>query len=146
MIVVGVDGSSDAERAVGWALNEARLCGDTVLLVHAWQYPAIAVTTYAGEPLPVFGHDEIEKVASELLAKARDHASTREPSVDVQTRLVEGHPGAALVDASGDARLLVVGSRGRGGFKGMLMGSVSTSCVHHARCPVVVVPPVAAHG
>ena len=79
-------------------------------------------------------------------AKARDHARAREPSVDVETRLVEGHPGAVLVDVSRDARLLVVGSRGRGGFKDLLMGSVSTSCVHHAQCPVVVVPPVATHG
>jgi len=146
VIVVGVDGSSDATRAVGWALDEARRWGDSVLLVYAWQYPAIAVTTYAGDPLPVFGHEEIEKIAAEILAKARDDARAREPSVDVQTRLVEGHPGAVLVDASAGARLLVVGSRGLGGFKGMLMGSVSSSCTHHARCPVVVVPPVAAHG
>jgi len=146
VIVVGVDGSSDAARAVGWAVNEARLCGDRVLLVYAWQYPAIALTTYAGDPLPVFGHDEIGRLAAELLAKAQNEARACEPSVDVQTRLVEGHPGEVLVDASADARLLVVGSRGRGGFKGMLMGSVSSSCTHHARCPVVVVPPVAAHG
>ena len=69
VIVVGVDGSSDAERAVGWALNEAHLCGDRVLLVHVWQYPAIAVTTYSGDPLPVFGHEEIQKLAAELLGQ-----------------------------------------------------------------------------
>ena len=74
VIVVGVDGSSDAARAVGWALDEARRRGDSVLLVYAWQYPAIAVTTYAGDPLPVFGHEEIEKIATEILANARDDA------------------------------------------------------------------------
>jgi len=145
VIVVGVDGSTDAERAAGWAVDEAKVHGDTVLLVHVWQYPAIAVAKYAGDPLPIFGHEELQKLGAEVLADARDHARNREPSVGVETRLIEGHPAAALVDASGQARLLVIGSRGLGGFKGMLMGSVSSSCARHARCPVVIVPPVAVH-
>ena len=145
MIVVGVDGSPDADRAVNWALDEARAHGDTVVLVHVWQYPSVRVTTYGADRLPVFGREELEKLAHELLAEVADDATKRSPGVDVETRLVEGHPGAALVAASGDARLLVVGSRGLGGFAGMLMGSVSTSCAHHASCPVVIVPPVPRH-
>lgn len=143
-IVVGVDGSTGAGRAVGWALDEARIRGDRVLLVHAWQFPAVGVTTYAGDPLPVFGRDDIEKLAAAVLAEATDAAKAAQPGIDVEARLVEGHPGAVLVEVSADARLLVVGSRGLGGFKGLLMGSVSSSCSHHARCPVVIVPPARA--
>jgi nucleotide-binding universal stress UspA family protein len=140
VIAVGVDGSAESERAVEWALDEARTHGDTLLLVHAWQFPAVGVTTYAGDPLPVFGHGDIEKLAAGVLADVAQAARERQAGVSVDTRLVEGHPGAALVDASDGARLLVVGSRGLGGFKGMLMGSVSSACAHHARCPVVIVP------
>jgi nucleotide-binding universal stress UspA family protein len=141
VIVVGVDDSRGGEQAVEWALDEASAHGDTVMLVHVWQFPAVAWTKYGGDALPVFGHDEIEKLAADVLARAADNARRRAPSVDIETSLLEGHPGAALVDASGGSRLLVVGSRGQGGFKGMLMGSVSSSCAHHARCPVVIVPP-----
>ena len=140
IIVVGVDGSPDAQRATDWALDEARVHGDTVRLVNAWQFPSVGIARVAGETLPVFGRQDIEKLAAELLDKAAENASQQPSDVAVETRLVEGHPGAALVEASSDARLLVVGSRGLGGFKGMLMGSVSSSCAHHAHCPVVIVP------
>ncbi len=141
VVVVGIDGSNHAERALDWALVEARVHGDKLLLVHAWQFPAVAMTSFAGDPLPVFGHDDLQKLAVEVLTRAAANARRQEPGVDVDTRLIEGHPGAALVEASKGARLLVVGSRGLGGFTGMLMGSVSSSCAHHAHCPVVVVPP-----
>ena len=140
VIVVGVDGSPDAQRATDWALDEARVHGDTVRLVNAWQFPSVGIARVAGGPLPVFGRQDIEKLVAEVLDKAAETARQQEPGVEVETRLVEGHPGAALVEASSDARLLVVGSRGLGGFKGVLMGSVSSSCAHHAHCPVVVVP------
>lgn len=140
VIVVGVDGSVEAEAAVRWALDEARLRGDKVVLVHAWEFPGVALTTYAGESLPVFGRDDLETLAADLLARVREAVEGWGSGVEVETRLVEGHPGAALADASRDARMLVVGSRGLGGFKGLLLGSVSTSCAHHARCPVVIVP------
>jgi nucleotide-binding universal stress UspA family protein len=139
-IVVGVDGSPQSERAVDWALEESRTHGDDIVLVHAWQFPAVAVTGYSGAALPVFGVDDIKKLAEELLEKVADGVRKRAPDVHVDTRLVEGHPGAALVKASHGARLLVVGTRGLGGFRGLLMGSVSTSCAHHARCPLVIVP------
>jgi nucleotide-binding universal stress UspA family protein len=141
MIVVGVDGSDDAQRAIAWAVAEARVHGDMVLLVHAWQFPAVALTRYAGDPLPVFGRDDIEHLAKDLLARAAESATKLDPAVKLETRLVQGHPGAVLIDASRGARLLVVGSRGLGGFTGMVMGSVSGSCAHHAHCPVVIMRP-----
>jgi nucleotide-binding universal stress UspA family protein len=135
-----VDGSAQAQHATRWALDEARAHGDTVELVHAWQYPSVGMASYGGDRVPIFGRQELEKLAADMLATAAERARKSAPSVDVQTRLVEGHPGAALVKASKGARLLVVGSRGLGGFKGMLMGSISASCAHHAPCPVVIVP------
>lgn len=139
-VVVGVDGSHEADRAIDWALEESRVHGDDVVLVHAWQYPGLALTGYAGATLPVFGAGDIMKLADELLARCTREATRRAPDVHIEARLVEGHPAAALVAASKDARLLVVGTRGLGGFKEMLMGSVSSACAHHAHCPVVIVP------
>jgi nucleotide-binding universal stress UspA family protein len=139
VIVVGVDGSAAAERAIEWALEEARVYGDEVLLVHAWQYPVVAMTAFHSQAWPALEHGEVEGVARHALDAVTETARKRAPEVRVDSRLVEGHPGEVLVDASGAARLLVVGSRGLGGFAGMLLGSVSSSCVHHGRCPVVVV-------
>lgn len=139
-IVVGVDGSHQAEKAIDWALKESRLHGDDVILVHAWHYPALALTGYAGTTLPVVGAEDIKKLAEEFLATLTEGVMGRAPGVHVDARLVEGHPAAVLVEASESARLLVVGTRGLGGFKGMLMGSVSTACAHHTRCPLVIVP------
>ena len=140
VIVVGVDGSAASKTAVAWAIDEAAAHGDRVELVHAWEYPAVLTMSYAGPVLPVFGRDEVEKLSGDLLAVAAAEAAKRAPSVIITTRLVEGHAGNVLAEASRGARLLVVGTRGLGGFKGMLMGSVSTSCAHHARCPLVIVP------
>jgi nucleotide-binding universal stress UspA family protein len=122
-------------------LDEARAHGDALVLVHAWEYPAIMTISYGGPTLPVFGRDDVERLSRALLERAADEARAQAPTLAVSARLVEGHAGDALVEASRDVRLLVVGSRGLGGFKGLLMGSVSTSCAHHARCPVVIVPP-----
>jgi nucleotide-binding universal stress UspA family protein len=142
-IVVGVDESSHAERATDWALEEARCHIYKVLLVDAWQYPSLGVASFAGDPLPVFGRDELQKLAAEVLSHAATRARERDPTVELETRLVEGHPGASPLEASDRARLLVVGSRGLGGFWGALLGSVSSACAHRARSPVVVVPSVA---
>src|SRR5579864_4210419 len=107
-MVVGVDGSEDADRAVDWAMGEASVHRDKVLLVHAWQFPAIGVTAYAGEALPVFGRDDLEQLAEEVLAKAAARAMSLDPGIDVDTRLIQGHPGESLAEASREARLLVV--------------------------------------
>src|SRR5581483_4233263 len=115
-----------------WALAEAGAQGDKVRLVHTWQFPAVGLSHFGGEPVPVFGYADIEKLADEVLTQAADFASAHAPDVPIDTLLVEGHPAGALVDAARDARLLVVGSRGLGGITGMLLGSVSSSCAHHA--------------
>ena len=141
VIVVGVDGSPQSTRAVDWALREAAAQGDEVTLVHAWEFPAILTMTYGGDTIPVFTRDDVERLSDRLLAKAAAAARERAPGVTVSTQLMQGHPADVLVKASEKARLLVVGSRGLGGFRGMVMGSVSASCAHHVRCPLVIVPP-----
>jgi nucleotide-binding universal stress UspA family protein len=112
VIAVGVDGSAGAERAITSALHEARLHGDRALLVHAGQFPAMGMTTYAGDPLPVFGRHDIKTLAADVLEAASAHAKGRDPGVEVDSVLVEGHPAGGLIKASRGARLLVVGSRG----------------------------------
>lgn len=140
-VVVGIDSSNGSERALEWALKEAGVHGDRLLLLHAWQFPAVGVSNYAGDPLPVFGHDDVERLAGDVLNSAAKTAARLGPDVQVELKLVQGHPAAALVNASRQARLLVIGSRGLGGFRGMLMGSVSSASAHHSHCPVVIVPP-----
>jgi nucleotide-binding universal stress UspA family protein len=129
-IVVGVDGSIDGHRALAWALDEAVRRIAELLVVHAWEYPS---ATYVFPPGPQ------EEGAREVLAKSIEGLDA--PSVHIRTRLVEGRPVTALVRESLDADMLVVGSRGRSGVAAVVLGSVSTGCIHHAACPVVVVPP-----
>jgi nucleotide-binding universal stress UspA family protein len=138
-IVVGIDGSAQAERAVDWALEECRVHGEELVLVHVWQFPPVGLIPSPGDT-PPDSFQDFTDLAGELLARVTDDVKRRASDVAVTSRVVEGHPAAALVDASSGARLLVLGSRGLGGFKGMLMGSVSTACAQHARCPVVIVP------
>jgi nucleotide-binding universal stress UspA family protein len=135
-VVVGVDGSEAARAAVDWALEEARLREAPVDVVHAWQPPYM--NTY---PFIVDFHSaEFERNAQNLLydtVGAID--STGIPAVEPV--LVCDSPARALLDTAKGADLLVVGCRGRGGFAGMLLGSVSQKVLHHAPCPVVVIPP-----
>jgi nucleotide-binding universal stress UspA family protein len=133
LIVVGVDGSPDARRALDWALSEARLRGGRCLLVHAYEFGIVAPVPFAA---PEYEYIRaVEETLDEELAFARGSG------VPVEGRTVLGGAAKALIDASQDADLLVVGSRGKGGFRGALLGSVSTACVHHAACPIVVIPP-----
>jgi nucleotide-binding universal stress UspA family protein len=126
-IVVGVDGSTAGQRALAWALDEASQRAAELVVVHAWEYP----TAFAF-------HLDGEQSGREVLTKALAGLDTR--GVDVRPQLVEGHPVTALVRESLDADMLVVGSRGRSGISAAILGSVSTGCVHHAACPVVVIP------
>lgn len=134
-IVVGVDGSEGSRSALRWAVGQAGLTGDTVEAVIAWQYPA----AYGWAPVYP-EHDALpaltKKFLSETVAKTLgDHAG-----VDITLTESEGQSAQVLLDAACGADLLVVGSRGRGGFAALVLGSVSQHCVQHPPCPVVVIP------
>lgn len=139
VIVVGVDHSPGAKAALVFAEEEARLRGSTLRAVHAWQYGYIGYTGLEGS-MPVLGGDIRELHAA---AEAALDASVREAlpdsKVKIEQRAVQGLAAGVLVDESRDADLLVVGSRGHGGFAQLLLGSVSQQCAHHAECPVVIV-------
>jgi nucleotide-binding universal stress UspA family protein len=146
-IVVGTDGSPGAQQAVGWALGEARLRKAPLHVVHAWMVPLVDALPDPWLLTVPIGHtqDELEErvaqAARELLEGVVAEAKVAAPELDIVGELAEMRPAEALLGAAWDADLLVVGSRGRGGFAGLLLGSVSAQCVHHAPCPVVVVPP-----
>ncbi|WP_030270368.1 universal stress protein [Streptomyces sp. NRRL B-24484] len=133
-IVAGVDGSPAAEEALRWAVGQARLAGGTVDAVIAWEYPA----TY-GWPAPILEDVDFADDARRCLAEAVGRAT--DDGGPVRRIVVQGHPAAALPDAADGADLLVVGNRGHGAFTEALLGSVGQHCVHHGRCPVVVVRP-----
>lgn len=146
-IVVGVDGSPGGLEALRWALTEARLRGTAVQVVHAWMVPLIdalpepwAIGSPPLGPSDDEVHEHLEAAARSVLDASLAEARSADPGVEVRGELVEARPAAALLAAAEDADLLVVGSRGRGGFAGLLLGSVSAQCVHHAPCPVMVVP------
>ncbi|HUY52642.1 MAG TPA: universal stress protein [Streptosporangiaceae bacterium] len=139
-IVVGVDGSQHSQRSLEWAMKEAALrqVPLTVLAVHPI---AMSTWTHAGISYPADKADEGRAlaVAQESADKAASQVGgERPPSVTV--RAVSGSPAEELINASHDADMLVVGSRGSGGFSRLLMGSVSSQVTHHASCPVVVIP------
>jgi nucleotide-binding universal stress UspA family protein len=142
VIVVGVDNSDGAKAALRFALEEARLRRASLRAVHAWRFASIgAPGVEAGAP-PLFG---VELADLQRSVEASFEASLREAipdpgGIDVERRIVEGTAAAALVEESRGADLLVVGSRGLGGFRGLLLGSVGQQVAHHAACPVVIVP------
>ena len=137
-IVVGVDGSVAAVRALDWAVEHANN-GDTIRLVNAWNLHAVGA--FEAPYVPV---TDFETQANELVRKMSDGAAEKAAEagkdIKLESSVNHGHPGQVLIDASNDADLLVVGSRGHGGFTGLLLGSVSTYVVHHTGSPVVVVP------
>ncbi|MGZ4353927.1 MAG: universal stress protein [Gaiellaceae bacterium] len=136
-IVVGVDGSASSVAAPRWAVAEARLRCAKVRVVHAWHLPLLpGGEALSGDPQCVHGrrHDA-ERVLTRVLAHVRLEAE----GIELETVAVEGRPASALVREAEDADLLVVGSRGHGGFSGLLLGSVSHQCAHLSRCPVAIV-------
>lgn len=136
-IVVGVDTSEGARRALEWAIDEARLRGATVEAVHVWQLPVFAATPLGAFPIDT---GDFEADAQELFDEVVDSVEARAADVKVQRTFVAGHPASKLVELAAGADLLVVGTRGHGGFAGLLLGSTSHQVTHHAPCPVVVVP------
>jgi nucleotide-binding universal stress UspA family protein len=140
-IVVGVDDSSNARRALGWALEEAALLGVELDVVHVYSLPVILMP--APVAAPTIDPDDYKWAATDLLQRLTSEAvavAARRPPA-IQQIAVDGQPARTLVTCSKPGDRLVVGSRGRGAVSSVLLGSVSHYCVHHAQCPVVVVPP-----
>jgi nucleotide-binding universal stress UspA family protein len=135
-IVVGVDGSAGSARALRWAVAEAKRRGARLEVVHAWHY--------FGLPTPPFvvprDADPVEARARKILDHAVDAVDGEGLVAPIERILLWEQPASALLEASKGADLLVVGSRGHGGFVGLLLGSVSQEVAHHAKCPVVIVP------
>ena len=125
--------------ALDWAVHEAKARGATVEAVHVWSLPYVGDAS--GMAAFAIDGDAVERAANELLQAAVDGTADL-TDVTITRRLVHGDTAGALLRTADevDADLLVVGSRGRGGFAGLLLGSVSQQVVHHATCPVVVVP------
>ncbi|HVW34181.1 MAG TPA: universal stress protein [Acidimicrobiia bacterium] len=135
-IVVGVDASPEAEAALRWAVEEARLRHAIVEVVHAWLFPGVGEVPGRSISIAV---SDVEHDATQQLDRIVDAVVGADPEVKVERRVIEGSAAPVLVDAAAGADLLVIGSRGHGGFVGLLLGSVAQQCVHHAPCPVVVV-------
>jgi nucleotide-binding universal stress UspA family protein len=138
-ITVGIDGSDHSVRALEWAANEAaaRHAPLTVLTVHL-----VPQSGWTGNPI-ILPQDveEVEKerqAAEEMTLKVTSQLGEAQPA-SVTVRAVNGFPAQMLIEASREADLMVVGSRGAGGFAKLMAGSVSSQVVHHAHCPVVVV-------
>ncbi|MCW3844676.1 universal stress protein [Micromonospora yasonensis] len=132
-VVVGVDGSETSLRALGFAVERAAQRDVPLRVLRVWEPP--------GERWVPPGFDPEQITAAERAAAEADLAPWRKtfPDVPVEIRATPGSPAALLVEASREAQLVVVGTRGRGGLRGMLLGSVSQQLIHHALCPVAVV-------
>ncbi|MFI7065240.1 universal stress protein [Kribbella sp. NPDC050124] len=137
-VVVGVDGSKSSAKAIDFAFDQAEALNARVLAVHAWSSP---FRTYDddGKSMLEFDEDAVQESALVLVAEAVAGAAADHPGVEWDTRLVAGPPARAILHAAESAELAVAGSRGRGGFAGLLLGSVSQTVLHHAHCPVAIV-------
>jgi nucleotide-binding universal stress UspA family protein len=139
-IVVGMDGSLHARHALDWGMREAamRHVALTVLAIN----PAMA-SPWTGNPLSVPNDAQTEQqvraAAQEAIAKSASEIGEAQPA-SVAVAAFSGYPAQALIDASKSADLIVIGSRGTGGFATLRLGSISSQVVHHAACPVVIVP------
>lgn len=138
-IVVGIDGSQASRHALRWALAEARVRGAALEAVHVWRYPVWTYSPAIVTP-PVFAHDDLLAEARKVLDDAVDEVVADDQQRPAVQRVVrEGAAAEQLVKQAQDADLLVVGHRGRGGFAGLLLGSIAHQCAAHAACPVVIV-------
>jgi nucleotide-binding universal stress UspA family protein len=137
LVVVGVDGSAESVAALAWAARYASASGARVQALLAWHYPGPVggpAMDKAPESVEAQTEQQMRATLDEAVAKAVPGQAS-----GVETSIGYGHPAQVLIDASQDADLLVVGSRGHGSWTGMLVGSVSIHCVTGAHCPVVVV-------
>jgi nucleotide-binding universal stress UspA family protein len=133
-VVVGVDGSPTSEAATAFAFDAASLRRVPLVAVHVWRDVLVDATM-----APLLDWDVIDSDEREVLAERLAGWTEKYPDVPVRRLVARDRPARALVEESGRAQLVVVGSRGRGGFHGLLLGSVSQALLHHAHCPVAVV-------
>ncbi len=160
VVVVGIDGSEGSSRALAWAAQEARMRGAVLRVVHAWALPRLSdAAALEARPLGERGGRSVrdEKVyedfRAELLSMSSGEPGEAEaslasqiaavlgpsPDVPLEREVKEGRASQVILEAAEDADLVVVGSRGREGFVGLLLGSVSSQVAHHAHCPVTIV-------
>jgi nucleotide-binding universal stress UspA family protein len=137
-IVVGVDDSEGARRALRWAVDEAKLHDARLEVVHVWHYPWVALGPYS--MVPPVPDDMLIDDARAVLDRVIDSVDTSGLDERIDRVTVCDGDAAGLLGVAKGADLLVVGSRGRGGFAGLLLGSVSQTVSQHAPCPVVIVP------
>jgi nucleotide-binding universal stress UspA family protein len=136
-VVVGVDGSPTSREALGFALGEAAVRGTELIALNTW-WGRLPERTEDELPL-VYDASDVEATQASMLSAAVAGQRARFPGVNVRERVRHARAAHALVTASETAQLVVVGARGRGGFSGLLLGSVSQALLHHARCPVAIV-------
>jgi nucleotide-binding universal stress UspA family protein len=138
-VLVGVDDSDNCEPALAFAFAEAAARKAPLHAVNAWTRPR---PQRRGEIMyPVYDAGIETERATQMLTSRLAHWCEKYPDVTVRSEVVHRSPRRALLDASGRASFVVVGSRGRGGFTGLLLGSVSQALIHHAHCPVAVIRP-----
>lgn len=140
-VVVGVDGSEGATRALRWATTEARHTGAALRIVSAWQAPV--ATSYATLSTPYLDPEPFEQDATAVVRRAEDQVRDQrgDTPLAVAAATVQGPAASTLLDAARHASLLVVGTRGRGGLASALLGSVSASCAHHTPTPLAIIGP-----
>ncbi|HEX5115311.1 MAG TPA: universal stress protein [Pseudonocardiaceae bacterium] len=138
-VVVGVDGSPASETAVALAFDEASLRGAELVAVHTW----LDYGPYAPYAVAEIDWDAVDQRQQELLAQRLAGWQEKYPDVTVRRVVRQDRPARSLLEQAAHAQLLVVGSRGRGGFTGMLVGSTSQALVYHAPCPLLVARPAA---
>jgi len=138
-IIVGIDGSHNSSQALGWAMSEAALRDADLTVITVNSVPA---SYWTGQPVTLPGDEgkveDIRKSAQDAVDKAASELDKQPKSVSVVA--ISGFPAKTLVETSAGADLMVIGSRGGGGFGSLFLGSVASQVVHHAHCPVVVIP------
>ena len=137
-IVVGVDGSEASLKAVIWATHEAKLRDSEIEIIHSWSMPFV-VDPMAMMPM-MFPIEEMVADANKIVAAAAAKVISIDSKIRVVSRIERGSASEHLITASKSADLVVVGSRGHGGFAGLLLGSVAQQVANHASCPAVIVP------
>jgi nucleotide-binding universal stress UspA family protein len=141
-IVVGVDGSAVSIAALRWAIEEATRRGSTVTAVNAWHSDPTTAGLSKLDLIQLRPRSEVLDAQKKLLSGTVSDAGGDSAKVEIIQQLLEGQPGPALVQAAAEAELLVVGSHGYSRLYEALLGSVSSYCVHHSHCPVVIIPDV----